>query len=234
MNDNEKTMYSNLFYVVNNDAVLKNKYLLMVKSILKQISEQYIQNILGIYPDFFETFSRVSSINDEVAVSRLFDWKSPLFQEIIHKEWKASVFGNIYHAPSTILVSEDIMVRNPSIKSDKNVLFSPYMDLDKINLNKMLSESEHKTPLVLYADDNYAITIDYIYNYHPNQPKERHPQHEATPTVKINILSRSVDGFVMKSKYSLKQFSDFCKKIPDHPMATVADALGFVFTGKES
>lgn len=226
MMTNEETMYNNLFSVINNDPMLMKKYLQMVKSILKQVSEQHIKNVLEIYPDFFDTFSRVSTINDDVAISNLFDWKSPLFQEIIQKEWKASVFGNIYHAPSVIFLNYDIQVRSACIKADKSVLFSPYRDLDKNNLNDILHENDEISPYVLYKDDNYGVSIDYVYSPQPNQRMDS-LQHQAKPTVKINILSRTADGFVVKSKYSLKGFSNLCKKIPSHPMAMVADALGY-------
>ena len=72
MNDNEKIMYSKLFTVLITDEKLKTKYLALIKSILTKVGKKYVQNILDIYPDFFECLKKKYPGNKSWVVTPLF------------------------------------------------------------------------------------------------------------------------------------------------------------------
>ena len=234
MNDNEKIMYSKLFTVLIADEKLKTKYLALIKSILTKVGKKYVQNILDIYPDFFECLKEKYPGNKSWVVTPLFDWTAPVNQDIIQKEWRASIFGNIFSAPSILLTNHDIMVQDPCVSSDKEVLFNSSNDFitgEKVGDNGLSNP--------LYSDNTRVVFIRYMApdtteNASSNADNFTSVKHCIHVNIELAVFTQIKRGKTDEKKYTPQEFADYCRQIPTHPLALTADALGFVFTGKES
>lgn len=235
MTDNERIMYSKLFTVLVTDEKLKAKYLELIKIILTKVGKKYVQNILTIYPDFFEALKKKYFGNKSWVVTPLFDWTAPINQDIIQKEWKASVFGNIFSSPSILLTSHDIMVQDPCVSSDKEVLFNSSNDFitgEKVGDNGLSNP--------LYSDNQKVVFIQYTTPEFTelaisNTDELISVKHSVGVNIELAVFTRIKHGKTDQKLYSLKEFAKYCKQLPNHPLALTADALGYtsIATSKE-